>query len=294
MMSRRLTFLAPLALALLLFASVGARPFAQAVVSGGQTIVVLASTVAPYVVGDIFYANSTTTIAAVAAVATGNVLLSGGVGTLPAWGKVGLTTHVTGCLPVANGGTNCPSAGTATASTGLVLDANLAVNTLRATTNRTLGGTGVPGAATVLTERTYTVTGIADATPTAVLTITVPNAAHVAQAEVCVTGILGAGGAIGAGEASASNCYAITLVRTAGVNAVATASAAFGSSASAVAGADTVTTTAAVSAVSGAVGASNTFTVTVTITKSGGASASHSALVYARLLNGNATGITLS
>jgi hypothetical protein len=38
-------------------------------------------------------------------VVTGNVLISGGVGTAPAWGKVGLTTHVSGTLAVANGGT---------------------------------------------------------------------------------------------------------------------------------------------------------------------------------------------
>ncbi len=38
-------------------------------------------------------------------VVTGNVLLSGGILTAPSWGKVGLTTHVSGILPVANGGT---------------------------------------------------------------------------------------------------------------------------------------------------------------------------------------------
>ena len=36
---------------------------------------------------------------------TGNVLLSGGIGVNPSYGKVGLTTHVSGTLPVANGGT---------------------------------------------------------------------------------------------------------------------------------------------------------------------------------------------
>lgn len=38
-------------------------------------------------------------------VVTGNVLLSQGVGNTPAYGKVGLTTHVTGTLPTTNGGT---------------------------------------------------------------------------------------------------------------------------------------------------------------------------------------------
>jgi len=41
-------------------------------------------------------------LARLAAVATGNVLISGGVGTINSWGKVGLTTHVSGRLPFAN------------------------------------------------------------------------------------------------------------------------------------------------------------------------------------------------
>jgi hypothetical protein len=40
----------------------------------------------------------------------GNVLLSGGVGAAPSWGKVGLTTHVDGTLGVTNGGTGVTSA----------------------------------------------------------------------------------------------------------------------------------------------------------------------------------------
>jgi hypothetical protein len=59
-----------------------------------------------YAVGDLLYANTTTTLAKLPDVATGNALISGGVGTAPAWGKIGLTTHVSGVLPIANGGTN--------------------------------------------------------------------------------------------------------------------------------------------------------------------------------------------
>ena len=58
-----------------------------------------------YTVGDILYASAAATLSKIAAVATGNALLSGGVGTAPSWGKVGLSTHITGTLPVANGGT---------------------------------------------------------------------------------------------------------------------------------------------------------------------------------------------
>ena len=61
---------------------------------------------ASYAVGDLLYANTTTTLAKLADVATGNALISGGVSTAPSWGKIGLTTHVSGTLPIANGGTN--------------------------------------------------------------------------------------------------------------------------------------------------------------------------------------------
>ncbi len=58
-----------------------------------------------YTVGDTLYADTSSTLAALADVATGNALISGGVGAAPSWGKVGLTTHVSGTLPTANGGT---------------------------------------------------------------------------------------------------------------------------------------------------------------------------------------------
>ena len=63
-----------------------------------------------YAVGDLLYADTTTTLAKLPDVATGNALISGGVGVAPSWGKIGLTTHISGVLPVANGGTNASSA----------------------------------------------------------------------------------------------------------------------------------------------------------------------------------------
>ena len=74
-----------------------------------------------YTQGDLLYASSSSTLAALADVATGNALLSGGVGGDPSWGKIGLTTHVSGTLPIANGGTNgtaVPSAGAVAYGTG--------------------------------------------------------------------------------------------------------------------------------------------------------------------------------
>lgn len=58
-----------------------------------------------YATGDLLYANSATTLAKLSDVAIGNALISGGVGVVPSWGKIGLTTHVSGTLPIANGGT---------------------------------------------------------------------------------------------------------------------------------------------------------------------------------------------
>ena len=64
---------------------------------------------ASYAVGDLLYASTTTALSKLADVATGNALISGGVGVAPSYGKIGLTTHVSGVLPTANGGTNLSS-----------------------------------------------------------------------------------------------------------------------------------------------------------------------------------------
>lgn len=64
-----------------------------------------------YAVGDLLYADTTTTLARLAGVTAGNVLISQGAAA-PQWGKVGLTTHVSGILGIANGGTNTSTAPT--------------------------------------------------------------------------------------------------------------------------------------------------------------------------------------
>ena len=69
-----------------------------------------------YTTGDILYADTSSTLARLNDVATGNALISGGVGVAPSWGKIGLTTHVSGTLPVANGGTGITSFGTGVAT----------------------------------------------------------------------------------------------------------------------------------------------------------------------------------
>lgn len=77
-----------------------------------------------YAVGDLLYASTTTALSKLADVATGNALISGGVSTAPAWGKVGLTTHVSGTLPIANGGTGQTSASAALSALGGIVTAD--------------------------------------------------------------------------------------------------------------------------------------------------------------------------
>jgi hypothetical protein len=88
-------------------------------------------------VGDILFASTTTALSKLADVATGSALISGGIGVAPSYGKIGLTTHVSGTLPVANGGTGITSLGAGVAT---FLATPTSANLLAAVTNET--GTG--------------------------------------------------------------------------------------------------------------------------------------------------------
>ncbi len=59
--------------------------------------------------GDLVFQSATNASAFLPDIAVGNALISGGVGVAPSYGKIGLTTHVSGVLPTANGGTNLSS-----------------------------------------------------------------------------------------------------------------------------------------------------------------------------------------
>jgi hypothetical protein len=90
-----------------------------------------------YTSGDIVYASASTTLAKLSGAATGNSLISGGTTGAPSWGKIGLTTHVSGTLPISNGGTNVSS----TPSNGQLLIGNgtgYTLSTLTAGTNITI------------------------------------------------------------------------------------------------------------------------------------------------------------
>ena len=70
-----------------------------------------------YTVGDLLVGGATNTLTKLAAVAVNNVLISAGIGTAPAWGKIDLNNHTnTTALPVTKGGLGLTSG-----ITGLVM-----------------------------------------------------------------------------------------------------------------------------------------------------------------------------
>jgi hypothetical protein len=98
-----------------------------------------------YAIGDILFADTTSSISKLAGVATGNVLLSGGLTTAPSYGKVDLTTHVTGTLPAANGGTGAATLTgyvKGTGTTAMTAAATVPVADISGTLPVASGGTG--------------------------------------------------------------------------------------------------------------------------------------------------------
>jgi len=74
-------------------------------VSGVLPVARGGTNISSYTIGDIIYASTAGVLSSLADVATGNAIISGGVGAAPSYGKIGLTTHVSGTLGVGNGGT---------------------------------------------------------------------------------------------------------------------------------------------------------------------------------------------
>lgn len=205
-----------------------------------------------------------------------------------------ITPGTFGANTGATGTYTAPGTLAATAVTGTTVTGTTVTGTTQVATGAAALGSGTAGAATSARSIVKAVSAIPDNTATTVLTITVPNSAQAATVRVTAIGSLGAGGDIGAYEASASNSYDITVVRTAGVNAVADISTAFGANAANVAGAASCTAALTVASVVGAVGASNSFPVQVTVVKSGGASDNHTCMLMAEVLNAVTSGVTIA
>ena len=150
---------------------------------------------ATYAVGDLLYADTTASLAKLADVATGSALISGGVGVAPSWGKIGLTTHISGVLGIANGGTALST----TPTNGQLLIGNGNNYTLATLT----GGTGVTvtngagtisiavNSATFIAVANYVVRETPTGTPNGALTtFTLANTPIAGTEEVYVNGIL--------------------------------------------------------------------------------------------------------
>jgi hypothetical protein len=111
-----------------------------------------------YAVGDILYASTSTALSKLADVAVGNALIAGGVGVAPAWGKITLTNHVSGILPIGNGGTGL----SAWTTNGLFYGGASAMGqTAAPTTGQIVVGSagGVPVFVSMSTDATITAAG---------------------------------------------------------------------------------------------------------------------------------------
>jgi hypothetical protein len=147
---------------------------------------------ASYAVGDILYASTTTALSKLADVATGNALISGGVGVAPSYGKIGLTTHISGTLAVGNGGTGATTAPAAITALGATtvggnvftltnpsaitfprFNADNTVSALDAATFRTAIGAGTSSTTGTVTSVGFTggIVSVATATTTPAFTI---------------------------------------------------------------------------------------------------------------------------
>lgn len=149
---------------------------------------------------------------------------------------------------------------------------------------------GATGGATSRVDMQKKVTGIADNSATAVFTVTVPNANHAAGVEIF---FLSSNGSTDAFESSRIAIGTVVLARTAGVDTVAVANALTNDGIATVGSGATHTLAYGVSAISGASSATQTFTVTVTIDDSGN-TGSNQVVAIARLLNAEATGVTIA
>lgn len=206
---------------------------------------------------------------------------------------VGVTPSGSGNLDMSGGlsiNTSNPGAGSLNAAGSITAAAAVNIGTLLTSASSATATTGAVGSYMM---KTKSVSAIANAVATDIFTVTIPNAQNMAGIEATLNCSLGAGGAVGAGEGSASIKYNFAVTRTAGLATVVGASAAYGSSTAIVAGAATITLTAAATAMTGANNATQTFTIQATVSRGSGSSTNHTCRATAEILNAQASGITI-
>jgi hypothetical protein len=162
-------------------------------------------------------------LAKLADVATGNALISGGIGVAPSYGKIGLTTHVSGVLPVANGGTNASTASitsfnnitgyTASGATGTT-STNLVFSTSPSITTPTLVGDVTVSTGNVVIGTSGK--GITDSTGAA--TLNFASTGGTFNKDVVINGLTVGKGASAISTNSAFGVNALQGITTGGVN----------------------------------------------------------------------------
>lgn len=171
-----------------------------------------------YTIGDIIYASGATTLSRLADAAVGNALISGGVGVAPAWGKIALTTHVSGALPVANGGTGSTTAGDARTALGLGTVATQDASAVNITGGSVTGITdlavadGGTGSSTASGARTNlgaassgTNTDITTLNPTGGLQVGAPTGGAQGTGTINAAGLYVNGAAVGTGSGTVTS-----------------------------------------------------------------------------------------
>lgn len=148
--------------------------------------------------------------------------------------------------------------------------------------------------------RTRSLTGIVDGAATSLWKVSVPIPAVNCNATfiVNVLGIIGAGGAVGAGESASGSVYVLNASRqvnsTTGTVTVISTGSQLGVASGVVSTGHTFTSTIAASAVTGGATVAQSFLIQITCTDTTTGAAAHSATCTVEMINGGGTFMTIA